>query len=129
MLPIYREARYWRIQNEVFNSVEKTNRELLKGTAATIVLKVLSRREMYGYELIKAIGKESEGSFAFKEGTLYPLLHQLEQQGAILSRWEETQKARKRKYYHITQRGREVLADKTQEWLEFRAALDKLVAS
>lgn len=108
--------------------MERVNKELLKGSSTTVILVILNRREMYGYELIKEIEKESKGAFGYKEGTLYPVLHRLEKQGAIQSRWEETDSARKRKFYRITPKGRKVLAEKKQEWVAFRSAIDRLVA-
>ena len=105
----------------------KINRELIKGGAHIIVLTILDRREMYGYELIKEIEKESKGAFAYKEGTLYPLLHQLEQQEAIEARWEDTESARKRKFYKITRKGKKLLDEKRKEWIAFRAAIDQFV--
>jgi DNA-binding PadR family transcriptional regulator len=108
--------------------MDRANKELLKGSSTTVILTLLNRREMYGYELIKEIERESRGAFAFKEGTLYPVLHQLEKQGAIHARWEESGSERKRKFYRITPKGRKLLAEKRQEWTFFRAALDHLIA-
>lgn len=107
--------------------MDRVNKELLKGSSVTVILTILNRREMYGYELIKEIEKESQGAFAFKEGTLYPVLHQLEKEGAIQSRWEDTESARKRKFYKITAKGRKLLVEKKQEWVAFRSAIDQLI--
>ena len=73
------------------------NKELLKGNAQTLVLKVLSQREMYGYQLTQELAKSSAGSFELKEGTLYPLLHSLETDGAVESFWKDGSGERKRK--------------------------------
>jgi PadR family transcriptional regulator PadR len=107
--------------------MSKIDKELLKGSTTVIVLNALNRGEKYGYEIIKAITTESKGSFEFKEGTLYPILHQLENDGAISSRWEETESARKRKYYRITPKGKKLLDAKKQAWLDFRAAVDQIL--
>ena len=109
--------------------MERLNKELLKGSSTTVILSILNRREMYGYELIKEIEKESKGTFTYKERTLYPLLHQLERDGAIDSRWEETDSNRKRKFYQITTQGRRLLDEKKREWTEFRTVIDELIAS
>jgi transcriptional regulator len=106
---------------------KKINKELLKGSVATLALKGLSRREMYGYELIKEIEKVSGGAIVFKEGTLYPVLHALEAEGAVQSRWEETEGGRRRKYYKLTQKGRKLLQEKRSEWKAFRAAIDQVL--
>ncbi|MGZ3699835.1 MAG: PadR family transcriptional regulator [Bdellovibrionota bacterium] len=105
------------------------DKELIKGSTMTVVLTVLDRKEMYGYELIKEIERESKGTFSLKEGTLYPVLHHLEQEGAIESRWGESQTGRKRRYYRITENGRKVLARKRQEWVNFRQTIDLLLGS
>ena len=107
--------------------MDKINSELFKGSAITVVLTVLSKREMYGYELMKEIERISKGSLELKEGTLYPVLHQLEKVGAIEARWEDTEKARKRKFYRITGEGRKVLARRKKEWSNFRSLIDQLI--
>ena len=56
----------------------KVNKELLKGSTTVLILSLLNRKDMYGYEMIKEIGLRSNGVFSLKEGTLYPILHNLE---------------------------------------------------
>lgn len=103
------------------------NKEQLKGNAALLVLSQLRKSEMYGYELIKAIEKESKNAFSLKEGSLYPILHQLELDGSITARWEDTDSARKRKYYRITKKGEKVLSKKKEEWILFRSLIDQFL--
>ena len=76
----------------------KFNKELLKGSTNLLVLSVLENENMYGYEMIKKIKAKSENVFEFQEGTLYPILHKLEEKGLISSYWDETG-SKKRKYY------------------------------
>ena len=102
------------------------NKELIKGTTALMVLRLLNREPMYGYGLIKQLEIVSSGSFQFKEGTLYPILHQLEKDGFIDSFWEQAE-GRNRKYYKITERGRGALAEKTKEWEIFSGAMGRLM--
>jgi DNA-binding PadR family transcriptional regulator len=101
--------------------------ELVKGSTVTVILTVLDRGERYGYELIKQIELESGGKLQPKEGTIYPVLHQLEKEGAISSRWGSGDGARKRKYYRITARGRKILDRKKHEWFSFRDLMDRIV--
>ena len=101
--------------------------EFLKSSAEIIILSLLGRQEMHGYELLKQIESESNGAFAYKEGTLYPLLHRLEKSGAIEAHWEETASARKRRYYRLTRAGRKLLQERKTQWATFRAAIDQLV--
>lgn len=105
----------------------QVNKELLKGSTHILILSLLNRRSMYGYEMIKEIEQRSGQVFSFKEGTLYPLLHSLEAEGTIESYWEETNSQRKRKYYRITDQGRNVLEEKQKEWGTFRTAVEKVL--
>lgn len=82
---------------------------------------------MYGYLMIKEIDKKSGGVFAFKEGTLYPILHSLEAEGMIESYWSGNEGSRQRKYYRITKQGRLHLHEKQKEWTIFRSAVDKVL--
>lgn len=102
------------------------NKELLKGSTAILLLTVLSRKEMYGYELIKEIERCSEGVFLMKEGTLYPILHTLEGEGWLEAYWSQHD-GRKRKYYRITEKGRAHLQEKTAEWARFKTAVDMVI--
>lgn len=105
----------------------KIDKELLKGSTTTLVLSLLNRRPMYGYEIIKVIELKSNGIFSFKEGTLYPILHSLEGKLMIESYWNESEGGRRRKYYKITEKGKLHMEDKKDEWSLFRQAVDKIL--
>ncbi|HBG25878.1 MAG: hypothetical protein A2Y10_17880 [Planctomycetes bacterium GWF2_41_51] len=93
----------------------KFERELLKGIAPVVVLETLSRGKMYGYELSEAIEAKSQNVLTLGQGTLYPLLYNLEAQKLVTSEWETSGSSRKRKYYSITSKGKERLeTDKVQ---------------
>lgn len=102
------------------------DKELLKGTTTTLVLQLLSRKKMYGYEIIQELEILSGGLFEFKEGTLYPLLHALEANGYVNPEWSGAEGSRQRKYYVITKTGRAQLKNKKAEWNEFSKAIDKI---
>jgi DNA-binding PadR family transcriptional regulator len=102
-------------------------RELLKGNAESLLLALLGRRAMYGYQLIKEMEHRSAGYFQFKEGTLYPALHRLEREGLIQGKWERSPCGRERRYYHLTERGHRVLSDKMAEWQRFSAAMNMVI--
>lgn len=102
------------------------NKELLKGTTEVMILKMLDKEPMYGYGMIKSFEIMSKGTFKFKEGTLYPLLHTLERNKYIESFWDASD-GRKRKYYKITDLGCKQLIDKENEWLEFSQALNGIL--
>lgn len=103
------------------------NKELLRGSTVILILTLLDRKAMYGYEMIKEIEVKSEGIFTFKEGTLYPILHSLEAEKMVECYWTETEGGRKRKYYKITKSGREYMKEKQEEWKTFRSAVDKVI--
>jgi len=105
----------------------KINKELLKGSTNILILSLLQRNEMYGYEMIKEMQLKSSGVFEFKEGTLYPILHSLEEEHLVESFWKEGENSRKRKYYKITKKGREVLKEKEEEWNLFTVAVNKII--
>src|SRR5436190_12544813 len=92
--------------------------ELLKGTLSLLILSLLSRKAMYGYELAATVHHDTDGAFEWREGSLYPSLHKLEQLGLIKGEWEDKEGGRKRRYYHITKTGRTALAEKVQSWGE-----------
>lgn len=103
------------------------NKEMIKGSTIPLVLSMLNREPMYGYQMIKEIEKESAGLFSFKEGTLYPLLHSLESKGLVESYWQGKENGRQRKYYRLTTKGKNQLKQEQQEWLRFRRAVDKIL--
>ncbi|MEL7564099.1 MAG: helix-turn-helix transcriptional regulator [Dehalobacterium sp.] len=105
----------------------KVNKELLKGSTVILVLSLLHREPMYGYQMIKEMEKESQGVFMFKEGTLYPILHSLEAEKMIESYWWGNEGSRQRKYYRITNKGKIALKEKQQEWEIFRSAVDQIL--
>lgn len=104
----------------------KVNKELMKGSTVILLLTLLDRKDMYGYEMTKELEIHSAGVFTLKEGTLYPLLHTLESNKLVESYWDE-QDGRKRKYYRITKAGRAEFKEKKQEWLLFRQTVDRVI--
>jgi DNA-binding PadR family transcriptional regulator len=98
-----------------------------KGTTGIILLTVLSERPMYGYEIIQELERRSQGYFTFKEGLLYPALHELESEGLVSSAWQDTPQGRRRRYYTVTDAGRAALAPAVAEWTTFAANLHALL--
>ncbi len=99
--------------------------ELMRGAGPVAVLKLLERGEMYGYELVEALARRSEGLLAMGQSTLYPMLYNLEAKKLIGSRWSEGD-GRPRKYYRITEKGKRALADATREWQSMAKAMGNL---
>ncbi|HCT63860.1 MAG TPA: PadR family transcriptional regulator [Lachnospiraceae bacterium] len=105
----------------------KISKELMKGSTSSLILSLLNRKQMYGYEMIKEIERRSDGVFSFKEGTLYPILHSLEFEDMIESYWDDNEGNRKRKYYRITKKGQSHLKEKEEEWTVFRKSVEKVL--
>lgn len=103
------------------------NRELVKGSTSLLLLQLLEERDMYGYELVKELENRSGNEFSVKEGTLYPALHKLEKQDYIECYWQEQEKGPARKYYRITEAGKEMLLEKTREWNDFVSVMSKMM--
>jgi len=102
-------------------------RELIKGSFDSLSLCLLDQQPMYGYQIIKELERKSEGYFRFKEGTLYPALHRLEQTGLIEGKWQMLPNGRQRRYYHITEKGLHSLEAKRSQWLDFLAAMNLII--
>ena len=101
--------------------------ELLKGTLSLLILSLLSRKPMYGYEIAATVHQDTDGAFTWREGSLYPSLHKMAADGLIVGEWEEKETGRKRRYYRLTDKGREVLAEKTQSWTELCNAVNRIL--
>lgn len=100
------------------------NKSLLTGSTTMLVLKLLEDRDMYGYQMIEELAKRSDNTFSLKAGTLYPLLHTLEEQGMVYSYDDNADSARVRRFYRITKKGRAMLEEKKEEWRTFASAID-----
>lgn len=100
---------------------------MLKGVVDTIILKLVSERAMYGYEIIKVINERTKGEFEWKEGTLYPCLHRLEGAGLITSEWQASESGRQRKYYAISRKGAVMLKKKQGQWSSFAASVNAVL--
>ena len=104
-------------------------KELLKGNTDTLLLSLLTQESMYGYQIVKEMERRSSGYFQFKEGTLYPALHRLEEARLVEGRWEEANMGTPRRYYHITAKGERVLSERTSEWNKFTTAVNAIMVS
>ena len=102
----------------------KFESQLLKGVAPAVVLEILSRGKMYGYELSQAIENRSGQILTLGKGTLYPLLYNLEAKKLVKGKWEQTDSSRKRRYYSITSRGKSQLAKQKQQLKQLHAGLN-----
>lgn len=103
------------------------DKSLLTGSTTVLILKLLEEKDMYGYEMISNLAKKSNHTFDLKAGTLYPLLHNLEKNGIVESYEESTASERTRKYYNLTEKGKDVLKIKEKEWHEYSTAVNRVL--
>lgn len=102
--------------------------QMKKGVLEMLVLKQLEKEERYGYQLISQLRDKSGGMFSLKEGTLYPILYRLEDDGLLVSRWSQPKgKEVSRKYYVITEEGKEGLKELTALWQSFSGQVSKMM--
>ena len=102
-------------------------RELKRGSLELIVLHLLDPGEAYGYEIVSKLTGETNGALEVTDGTLYPVLYRLERAGFVSIRWETPERGVPRKYYRLTDAGREELARLKQEWVSFAKAMAGLL--
>ena len=93
--------------------------QLRKGSTTLLILSVLADERKYGYQIMRELERRSDGYFSMTAALLYPALHQLELDGLVESEWEEGQGKRRRKYYTITVKGRQALAETQTNWQDF----------
>lgn len=104
------------------------DKSLLSGSTTMLLLKLLSEKDMYGYEMIEELKERSQNVFELKAGTLYPLLHGMENKN-MLTAYEKEVGGKVRKYYHITQNGRRVLSEKQNDWKDYVQAVTNVLAA
>ena len=97
-----------------------------RGTLPTLILQALAKAPSHGYRIAQQIKERSQGVLDFKEGTLYPALHKLQNEGLVDS-FEEIEKGRPRRYYRITKSGRAVLAKDRTEWRNLSRAVTMIL--
>lgn len=100
---------------------------LLFGSTTMLILRLLEEKDMYGYQMIEELSKKSDDTFNLKAGTLYPILHGLENEDLVSSYDDSADSARVRKYYHLTGKGKGQLAQKHAEWKAYAKAVNKVL--
>lgn len=105
----------------------KVSSDLLRGHTDTIVLGALLKGDSYGYEIHRSIMEKTNDEFELKEATLYSSYRRLEQEGCIIAYWGDETKGSRRKYYQITDKGRELYRQNRFDWERSQHLLDKLL--
>ena len=109
-------------------SVTPNTRELKKGSAELLILSLVEGRARHGYDIARLIEQRSEGTLTFHAASLYPLLYRLEKRSWIKGRWVEKAGERRRRMYHLTPEGREMLAAQRSGWEAFVEAINRITA-
>lgn len=107
--------------------VVKIDKGLMGGSTTLLLLSLLEKKDLYGYEIIRELEILSDNTFQFKEGTLYPVLHKLENLGYLESYLSKGDAGRERKYYQITKRGKKQLVEEKQQWDVFSKSVEKVI--
>lgn len=102
------------------------DKALVAASAKPIILSILTGREDYGYQIIQRVKYLSGGELKWSDKMLYPVLHRLEKEGFLLSRWKISGEGRLRRYYRITEKGRKELEAERRQWRHVGQALAKL---
>ena len=106
---------------------EAAQRELSRGTLELAVLALIHAKPRYGYDLLTSLTEATDGAFGIKEGTLYPVLHRLDDAGYLSADWQAEGRAAPRKYYSLTKAGKERLALLTGEWQRLASGMDRVL--
>jgi transcriptional regulator len=105
----------------------KPKSDLLQGTLDLLILKTLDLEPMHGWGISQRIQQVSDSVLQVNQGSLYPAMHRLEEQGWITSSWKTSENNRQAKYYELTRRGRKQLAEEKDNWLRLSAAVGRIV--
>lgn len=100
---------------------------LIGGSTVLLILSLLEETDRYGYEIIRELELRSDKAFQLKEGTLYPVLHKLENDGYVESYKAKGDRGRDRKYYKITRKGKKQLAKEKEKWNIFSMSVNKVI--
>jgi PadR family transcriptional regulator PadR len=107
--------------------MKKPNADLIQGTLDLLILKTLSLESMHGYGISVRIRQVSEEVLRIQQGSLYPALYRLEQQGLITYNWGVSENGHKAKYYELTRTGRKQLNEETEKWERLSSAVRRVV--
>lgn len=102
------------------------SKELTAASSRPLILAVLSRSENYGYAIIQQVRELSGGELEWSEGMLYPVMHRLEKDGLVLSRWSKAETGRRRKYYRLSAAGKRALQSEKRQWFAVHETLQSL---
>jgi PadR family transcriptional regulator, regulatory protein PadR len=109
------------------DGLSKIKSDVLQGTLALLVLKTLAQGEMHGYGITVHIQRVSSDALRVEEGSLYPALHRMEQDGWISAEWGTSENNRRARYYRLTAAGRKQLAEEEKNWVRLTEAVGSVL--
>jgi PadR family transcriptional regulator PadR len=104
-------------------------RQLLRGVVEPLLLFIIDELPMHGYEIARELDRRSQGYFDLTASTIYSALRRLESRGLVLSSWQQVARKQKRRYYELTEKGRQILAEELAQWQKFLGATDRVIDS
>ncbi|HUS71735.1 MAG TPA: helix-turn-helix transcriptional regulator [Sedimentisphaerales bacterium] len=107
----------------------RLSKQTLDGNVETLILAVLEAGPSYGYAIVKELNERAEGILQLGEGTIYPVLHRLQDKKLIAARWRLAENGRQRKYYRLINNGRKALAANRHQWQMLSAVMGKVMGS
>jgi PadR family transcriptional regulator, regulatory protein PadR len=107
--------------------METIHGDILKGNTLTLILTLIKEEPMYGLQISTEINRRSKGAFRFREGLLYPALHQLEKNKLVEADWRPSNQGPRRKYYKLTAKGRKEVERLQKRWLVFSKAVNQVL--
>ena len=102
-----------------------TSKDLVAASARPLILAILARKKVLGYALLQDVKRLSRGELAWTDGMLYPVLHRLEREGLVLSRWRVSEAGRRRKYYRLSASGGREVETERSHWMSVHRTLDR----
>lgn len=102
-------------------------KSLVSGSIPLLVLKLLEGGDLYGYQMIDELRRRSDDTFRLRAGTLYPLLHTLEEKGLVTAYEQTADSGKTRRYYHLTKQGRNALREKEDAWNAYARAVGRVL--
>ena len=103
------------------------DKSLISGSMSMLILKLLEDGDKYGYQMIEELQRRSDDTFHLKAGTLYPLLHALEEKGLVSAYERESDSGKPRRYYHLSRQGKTALNEKEAAWEQYAQAVRRVL--
>jgi PadR family transcriptional regulator, regulatory protein PadR len=107
----------------------RLSKKTLDGNVETLLLAILEQSPSYGYQIVQDLNARASGLLAMGEGTVYPVLHRLEERGLIKATWRESESGRQRKYYRLTPKGRRSLEDNREQFTSLVRLMSSFLGS